>query len=222
MAEIINLEKISKFYGAGLARFAALSEVNLQINSGDFLAIIGPSGCGKSTLLNIIGLLDKTDSGRYFLMGKEIVSQTTSHSLAIIRREKIGFIFQNFNLLPRTSALVNVMMPAIYSGLKNRKEKALQLLEMVGLAKRIKHTPSQLSGGEQQRVAIARALINDPQIILADEPTGNLDSSSGREIVKILQNLNKQDKTIIVVTHDQSIAQQADRVVKMKDGKITK
>lgn len=222
MSKIIKLQKISKYYGAGSARFAALNEIDLSINSGEFLAIVGPSGCGKSTLLNIIGLLDKIDSGKYFLLDKEITPRTSSNSLASIRRDKIGFIFQNFNLLPRTSALFNVMMPAIYSGLKNRKEKALRLLEIVGLSKRIKHTPSQLSGGEQQRVAIARALINNPQIILADEPSGNLDSASGGEILKILKELNKQGKTIIVVTHDQSIAAQADRVVRMRDGKVIK
>ena len=217
---IIETKKLVKTYGTGETKFNALNGVDLIIRADEFVAIMGSSGSGKSTLMHILGCLDRPTSGTYMLEGKEVSSDTSSSSLAFIRREKIGFIFQTFNLLPRTSALNNVILPAIYSGLKKRKEKALELLKRVGLEKKIKNKPNELSGGEQQRVAIARALMNDPLIILADEPTGNLDSKSGEEIIKLLKELNKEGKTIVMVTHDRHIAEKADRIINMKDGKI--
>lgn len=217
---IIETKKLVKTYGTGETKFNALNGVDLIIRADEFVAIMGSSGSGKSTLMHILGCLDRPTSGTYMLEGKEVSSDTSSSSLAFIRREKIGFIFQTFNLLPRTSALNNVILPAIYSGLKKRKEKALELLKRVGLEKKIKNKPNELSGGEQQRVAIARALMNDPLIILADEPTGNLDSKSGEEIIKLLKELNEEGKTIVMVTHDRHIAEKADRIINMKDGKI--
>jgi len=217
---IIETKKLVKTYGNNENKFNALNGVDLVIHADEFIAIMGPSGSGKSTLMHILGCLDKPTSGTYFLEGKEVTENTSASSLAYIRRDKIGFIFQTFNLLPRTSALANVMLPAIYSGIKNRKEKALELLKKVGLEKKIKNKPSELSGGEQQRVAIARSLMNDPLIILADEPTGNLDSKSGSDIMKLLRELNEEGKTIVVVTHDKVIADEADRIINMKDGKI--
>jgi len=219
---IIETKNLTKIYGSGNAKFNALNGVDLAIKDREFVAIMGPSGSGKSTLMHILGCLDRPTSGTYFLEGKEITKHTSRSTLAYIRRDKIGFIFQTFNLLPRTSALNNVILPAIYSGLRNRKQKALELLKKVGLEKKIKNKSNELSGGEQQRVAISRALMNDPFIILADEPTGNLDSKSGADIMKLLRELNKEGKTIVVVTHDESIAKQADRIVRVKDGKITK
>lgn len=218
--KIIEVKDLIKTYGQGEAKFNALGGIDFEIKKGEFAAVMGPSGCGKSTFLNILGCLDKPSSGQYILEGKELSPETSGSVLAQIRRSKIGFIFQTFNLLPRTSALANVMLPAVYSGIKNRREKAKELLKKVGLEKRINHKPNQLSGGEQQRVAIARSLMNDPEIILADEPTGNLDSKSGLEIMKLLRQLNQEGKTIICVTHDERIAREADRIVKMKDGCI--
>jgi putative ABC transport system ATP-binding protein len=220
MKNLIELKKLTKTYGANSTKFNALSYIDLTIKEGEFIAIMGPSGCGKSTLLHILGCLDKPTSGSYFLENEEVSRHVSTAKLAYIRRKKIGFIFQSFNLLARVSALNNVILPAIYSGLKNRKNKAANLLKDIGLGKRINHQPNQLSGGEQQRVAIARALMNDPKIILADEPTGNLDSKSGKEIMKLLKQLNHEGKTIIIVTHDREIAQQTDRIIKMQDGKI--
>lgn len=217
---IIETKKLSKIYGKGRTEVKALDKVDLKITKGEFVAIMGSSGSGKSTLLNILGCLDKPTSGSYLLENKAIVDKTKAETLAKIRREKIGFIFQTFNLLPRTSALNNVILPAIYSGLKNRKQKAKELLEKVGLEKRLNNKPNELSGGEQQRVSIARALMNKPQIILADEPTGNLDSKTGVGIMKLLRELNKEGVTIIAVTHDINIAKQTDRIIKMQDGKI--
>lgn len=217
---IIETKNLTKIYGKGETEIKALDKVDFVVSDGEFVALMGPSGSGKSTLLNLIGCLDKPTSGTYLLERKEVAENTSAATLAQIRREKIGFIFQTFNLLPRTSALDNVVLPAVYSGIKNRKKKGLELLKKVGLEKRAKHKPSQLSGGEQQRVAIARALMNDPLIILADEPTGNLDSKSGLEIIKLLQSLNKEGTTIIMVTHDPNIGKLADRIVKMKDGRI--
>lgn len=218
---IIELNKIYKSFGKGAAEIKALDNINLSIKREEFVAIMGPSGSGKTTLLNIIGLLDRPDSGRYLLDNREITLQTSPHTLAALRRDKIGFIFQNFDLLARTSAMDNVIMPAIYSGLKERVKIAKKLLEQVGLGQRIHHKPSQLSGGEKQRVAIARALVNNPQIILADEPTGNLDTKSGQEIMKIFADLNKkQGITILMITHEAEIAKWAQRTIKMRDGRI--
>jgi len=219
---IIEIKNLLKSYGQGEGEIKALNDVDLTVRKGEFIAIMGPSGCGKSTLLNMLGCLDKPNSGSYLLDGSEISKNTSSKTLANIRRNKIGFIFQTFNLLSRTTALNNVILPAIYSGLKNRKQKAIDLLTRVGLEKRINHKQNQLSGGEQQRVAIARALMNDPEIILADEPTGNLDSKSGGEIMKLLKELNAEGKTIIAVTHDENIAKQIGKIIYMKDGKIVR
>lgn len=220
MKYIIEIKKLTKIYGKGRTEVKALNSVDLKIAQGEFVAIMGPSGSGKSTLLNILGCLDKPTSGSYLLENKAIIEKTKAITLAKIRREKIGFIFQTFNLLPRTSALNNVILPAIYSGLKNRKQKAKELLNRVGLENRLNNKPNELSGGEQQRVSIARALMNNPQIILADEPTGNLDSKTGAGIMKLLRQLNKEGVTIIAVTHDNNIAKQTDRIIKMEDGKI--
>ena len=219
--DIIQLQNISKIYGSGEGKINALLNASLDIKREEFVAIMGPSGSGKTTLLNILGLLDKPTSGKYILDNREIDSSTSLNTLAVLRRDKIGFVFQSYNLLPRTSALDNVILPAIYSGLKDRKKIAMNLLKEVGLEKRVKHEPSQMSGGEKQRVAIARALINNPQIILADEPTGNLDTKTSAEIMKIFTDLNKKKgMTIIMITHEEDIAKSAQRVIKMRDGRI--
>ena len=217
---MIECKDLVKTYKNGDNETTVLKGVSFNIKDGEFIAVMGPSGSGKSTLMHILGCLDNPTSGTYMLEGKEVTDNTSNSTLAFIRRDKIGFIFQTFNLLPRTSALNNVLLPAIYSGIKNRKSKAMELLKKVGLEKKIKNNPNQLSGGEQQRVAIARSLMNDPLIILADEPTGNLDSKSGKEVMKLLRDLNKEGKTIIVVTHDKIIADEADRIINMKDGRI--
>lgn len=218
---IIELDNISKTYGKGEGKVRALRDITLQVKREDFIAIMGRSGSGKTTLLNMIGLLDKPDSGKYVLDGREVNSETSANTLSQLRRDKLGFVFQSFNLLARTSALDNVMMPAIYSSISDAKNVAMKLLKQVGLEKRAHHRPNELSGGEKQRVAIARALINNPQIILADEPTGNLDSRSEVEIMKIFSQLNKEKGiTIVMVTHEDNIASYANRIVKMKDGKI--
>jgi len=196
----------------------ALKNVNLEINSGEFVSIMGPSGCGKSTLLHVMGCLDKPTKGKVIINGRD-VSKLSDEELARIRNRYIGFVFQSFFLLPVLSALENVMIPGMISG-NIDEEKARKLLEFVGLKKRENHLPSQLSGGERQRVAIARALINDPKIILADEPTGNLDSKSGRDVLRLLSRLNRSGVTVVVVTHDESVAERAERVIYMKDGKI--
>ncbi len=218
---VINLNKVSKKYEMGEEEFYALKDVSLKISKGEFVAIIGPSGSGKSTLMHIIGLLDKPSSGEVFLEGEEVhnLSEVTQ---AQLRNKHIGFIFQIFNLLPRTSALENVEMPLIYSGIakKERDERAIKALEIVGLKDKLQNKPSQLSGGQQQRVAIARALINNPSLILADEPTGNLDSKSGEEILSLLDKLNNEGNTIVVVTHDSDIARRAKRIITIKDGEI--
>lgn len=222
MKKLIELKNLTKIYGKGRTELKVLSHINIVISKGEFVAIMGPSGSGKSTLLNIIGCLDKLTKGKYILDDKEVAKSTSQKILAKIRREKIGFIFQSFHLIPRTSALNNVMLPAVYSGLPNRKQAAIELLKKVGLSSRIKHIPSELSGGEQQRVAIARSLINKPEIILADEPTGNLDSKVGLEIMKILKELNSDGATIIMVTHDIKVGKMADRIIHIEDGKIAK
>jgi macrolide transport system ATP-binding/permease protein len=217
---MIKLNNISKIYQSGKVSYPALSDINLEIERGEFVAIMGPSGSGKSTLLNIIGLLDTPTAGEYYLDGI-LISKLSEKDRAKLRNEKLGFIFQNYNLLPRLDAFCNVELPLIYSGnTHDRKEKVLKALRSVNLLERLHHKPTELSGGEQQRAAIARALVNEPAIILADEPTGNLDSKSGEEIMRILSVLNFQGITIIMVTHDENIAQYAQRCVRLKDGKI--
>ncbi|MFH1825462.1 MAG: ABC transporter ATP-binding protein [Candidatus Firestonebacteria bacterium] len=216
---LLSIEKISKVYKAGNAEFKALDEISLTIKEGEFLAIMGPSGSGKSTCMNILGCLDRATSGSYKLEDKEVTDLGDSE-LVKIRNKKIGFVFQSFNLLPRTNSLRNVELPLIYSGDENKKEKAMKALEMVGLKNKANNKPNELSGGEQQRVAIARALVNDPSIILADEPTGNLDSKSGQEIMEIFRSLHNVGKTIIMVTHESDIAAYAEKSIHFKDGKI--
>jgi putative ABC transport system ATP-binding protein len=217
---MITIKDLSKgFTKNGSAVIKAVDKVDMNIDAGEFVAITGPSGSGKSTLLNIIGLLDVPDSGSYLLDGNE-VSKLTLDELAEIRNKKIGYVFQQFHLLPKTTAKENVEIPLIYSEKKNISGMAANALKQVGLQDRINHIPSELSGGQQQRVAIARALVNDPEIILADEPTGNLDSQSGLEIMSIFQRLNKTGKTIVLITHDQKIAEHVNRIVKIVDGRI--
>jgi putative ABC transport system ATP-binding protein len=218
----IKLEKLAKTYLIGETEVKALKGVNLDILSGEFLAIMGPSGSGKSTLMNIIGLLDRPTSGRYLLEGEE-VSSLDKNKLARLRNKKIGFVFQSFNLLSRTSALENAELPLVYSNIsgKERTERAMAALESVGLKGREHHKSNQLSGGEQQRVAIARALLNSPPLIMADEPTGNLDSKTGSEIMEIFHKLNEEKKiTLIIVTHDPDIASLAHRRLYLRDGEI--
>ena len=220
---MINIKSLDKVYGTGEIAVKALNDVSLNVKAGEFLAIMGPSGSGKSTLMNILGCLDKPTKGEYYLDGTK-VSALTQRELAHIRNLKIGFVFQTFNLLPRLSALKNVEQPMIYSGI-NRKERfkiAKEALTAVGLKNRIDHTPAELSGGQRQRVAIARSLVNNPQIILADEPTGNLDSKSEEDILDILKSLNDKGITVVMVTHDTSVAHHAHRIVHFKDGKLIK
>lgn len=223
MSTLVKLSKISKIYRTGEVTFQALKNINLEVKKGDFLAVIGASGSGKSTLMNIIGLLDHPTSGHYELNGHD-TSSLEENSLAEIRNKNIGFVFQSFNLLPRTSSLDNVALPLIYAKIPKIKriEMAGGVLEQVGLGTKLNSHPNQLSGGQQQRVAIARALVNNPEIILADEPTGNLDSKSGEEIMHIFQKLNQEGKTIIMITHEITIARHAKKVIKIKDGEIWK
>jgi putative ABC transport system ATP-binding protein len=218
---IIQISSLTKSYKLGGETVHALDKVSLEISKGEFLAIIGPSGSGKSTLMNMIGCLDRPDSGKYLLDGKDI-GRMNDNQLAIIRNQKIGFIFQNFNLLTKLTALENVELPCVYSGVssKERREKALNALERVGLANRAGHLPSQLSGGQQQRVAIARALVGNPSILLADEPTGALDSKTSKEIIQVMKELNEAGHTIILITHDLAVAKQAGRMVSIQDGQL--
>jgi len=221
--EIIKLQNVSRHYKWGDEIIKAVDDVSISINKGDFVAIVGPSGSGKSTVMNLVGALDLATEGDIFLDSINIEHLHESE-LAQIRGKKIGFIFQTFNLIPTLTALENVMLPMIFQNitLKKRKERAKELLEKVGLGYRLDHLPNELSGGERQRVAIARALANNPDVILADEPTGNLDSRRGNEIVDMFINLNKEGKTIIIVTHDQDIAKRASKIFKLKDGRIEK
>lgn len=216
---MIELDNITKIYKMGRTEVVALNGVSLRIEPREMVSIIGPSGSGKSTLMHIIGCLDKPTSGEYRLEGVQI-SKLNDNKLAEIRSKKVGFVFQSFNLLPRNTALDNVELPLIYGGAGNRRQRALQALESVGLAQRAHHRPNELAGGEQQRVAIARALINNPSLILADEPTGNLDTQTSKEIMLLFQKLNEQGITIVLVTHEADIAAYTQRSIKMRDGKI--
>ena len=220
---VIRVEELHKYYDLGETRVHALRGVSLEIARGEFVAIMGASGSGKSTFMNILGCLDKPSAGRYVLEGTD-VSQHDKRALALIRNQKIGFVFQGFNLLARTTALENTELPTLYTKLENRerRQRATEALAMVGLADRAEHFPSQMSGGQQQRVAIARALVNRPSIVLADEPTGNLDSRTSVEIMEIFQGLNDKHLTIVLVTHEHDIAQFAKRVLVFRDGKIRK
>ncbi len=217
----LELIKVSKIYQMDGVEVRALDQVSLKIEKGDFMSIIGPSGSGKSTLMHLLGLLDKPTAGVIKIEGEEIPFKNDV-KLAELRNKKIGFVFQAFNLLPRTSALANVELPLIYAGVsaKERRQRAEAALAKVGLNHRLHHFPSQLSGGERQRVAIARALVNNPSIILADEPTGNLDSKSGEEILEIFRELHRQGHTIVLVTHDMNIAKMAKKIIRVKDGKV--
>lgn len=218
---MIQIRNMSKLYVMGNNVVNALNNLNIHIKKHEFVAIVGPSGSGKSTLMNMIGCLDVPSSGEYYLDGKE-VSKLSDNELADIRNQKIGFIFQRFNLLNRLTAIENVELPLVYQGVsgKESQRRAIEALESVGLADRKLHKPFELSGGQQQRVAIARALVTDPPIILADEPTGNLDSKSGVEIMKLLKELHSKGNTIVLITHDNNVAEQAKRVVRIQDGEI--
>jgi putative ABC transport system ATP-binding protein len=221
---IIQIQDLTKLYGEGQVEVRALDEINLEIRENEFVAIMGPSGSGKSTLMNILGCLDRPTSGRYHLAGED-VSDLDRTELAMIRNQRIGFVFQSYNLLPRSTALENVMLPLLYNrngklSDEEQEEKALAALGAVGLSDRVDHLPQELSGGQVQRVAIARALINEPVLLLADEPTGNLDSKSSVEIMHLLRNLHQKGSTIVLVTHDDQIAAFTQRVIRLRDGRI--
>jgi putative ABC transport system ATP-binding protein len=218
---LIDIRDITKVYKMGEENVHALSGVTLGVERGEYVGIMGPSGSGKSTLMNLIGCLDTPTSGSYVLNGRE-VARMTDDELAAIRNQEIGFVFQTFNLLPRTTALQQVELPLVYSGLsrRERRERAVRSLEAVGLADRMGHHPNEMSGGQRQRVAIARALVNDPSILLADEPTGNLDSQTGAEIMTLFDQLNSRGNTIVLVTHEEDIAAHTSRIVRLLDGKI--
>ena len=215
---VVKTAGLCKIYGAGEVQVQAVRGVSLEIMRGEMVALMGPSGSGKTTLLNLLGCVDRPTSGSYWLDGQD-VSRMSDRQLSRVRNEKIGFVFQTFNLLPRMTALQNVGLPTIY-GRRRRRAHPLELLQRVGIAARARHLPAELSGGEQQRVALARALINDPAIILADEPTGNLDSHSGAEVMRLLQQLNEEGVTILLVTHDAAVARHAKRLVQFRDGEV--
>jgi putative ABC transport system ATP-binding protein len=218
---MLNMESIHKVYDTGKVQVHALTDICFQVEEGEFVAIIGPSGSGKSTLMNLIGCLDTPTSGVYHLDDRD-VSKMSDSQLAVIRNFKIGFVFQSFHLLPKLSAQENVELPLVYRGLgrEERRRRAFTALAQVGLEDRVRHKPVELSGGQQQRVAIARALAGDPPLLLADEPTGNLDSASGREVLKLLQELNDKGRTIVLITHDQHVADRAGRIVRIEDGRM--
>lgn len=221
MSSLISITEIGKTYRIGSEEIHALRSITLHIEKGEFVALMGPSGSGKSTLMNILGCLDSPTNGEYILNGHK-VSAMTDNELAEIRNKEIGFVFQTFNLLPRATALDNVALPLVYAGLRldERNEKALKTLQDVGLGDRVMHKPNELSGGQRQRVAVARALVNNPSIILADEPTGNLDTKTSIEIMALLEEIHRQGNTIILVTHEEDIAKHAHRIVRMRDGLI--
>jgi len=223
---LIKVENMTKVYGMGEVAIRALDGLNLTIDEGEFVAIMGPSGSGKSTLMNILGCLDRPTEGHYWLGGED-VSKLDKTQLARVRNRRIGFVFQSYNLLSRTSALKNVMLPLLYNSngpqrpsVAEREALAMEALEAVGLADRVHHRPNEMSGGQQQRVAIARALVNDPLIILADEPTGNLDTQASQEIVDILHELHERGRTIVMITHESDLAAQAQRIVRLRDGRV--
>jgi len=219
MPHIIEVHQLCKDYVMGDQVVHALRAIDLTIEQGEFVAIMGPSGSGKSTFMNLIGCLDRPTRGDYLLNG-EAVAKMGDNELADVRNRYLGFIFQNFNLLPRTSAVKNVELPLMYANAKHRTERAKKALEMVGLAQRMDHKPSELSGGQQQRVAIARAIVNEPVLLLADEPTGNLDSHTSEEIMALFQDLNRQGKTVVIVTHEEDIALHCKRIIRFKDGRV--
>ncbi len=216
---MIELENITKIYQMGEVKVAALDNVSFRCQKGEMISIMGPSGSGKSTMMNILGCLDRPTAGNYRLEGQD-VSKLNDNQLAVVRNKKLGFVFQSYNLLPKLSALANVELPLIYNGLNHRRQRAIEALESVGIGKRARHRPNEMSGGEQQRVAIARALINNPLIILADEPTGNLDTNSSHAIMTLLIDQCKRGITIIVVTHEEDIASYTQRTIYLRDGKI--
>ncbi len=219
--QMIDIKDVTKVYHTGAVEFRALKGVDLQVQHGEYMSIVGPSGSGKSTLMNIIGCLDRATNGSYFLDGRD-VTKLSANDLADIRNKKVGFVFQAFNLLPYATAYENVEVPLLFAGAKSkqRKERVAELLSRVGLGDKLNNKPTEMSGGEMQRVAIARALANEPEVILADEPTGNLDTKSGTAIVSIFEELHDAGKTIIMITHDMSLARQTDRIVRIKDGLI--
>ena len=216
---VIELEDITKVYPMGLTEVRAINGMSLRIQEGEFLAIVGPSGSGKSTLMHVLGCLDRPTSGTYRLLG-DTISGLNDRQLAHIRNQSVGFVFQTFNLISRMSALENVAVPMFYARKGRRRKPAMKALERVGLVSRAKHAPNELSGGERQRVAIARALVNDPKLLFADEPTGNLDSKTGEQIMEIFHDLHRQGVTIVLVTHERTIAAQAERMIRLLDGKI--
>jgi putative ABC transport system ATP-binding protein len=221
MNEMIVLQKISKVYGMDGSKVQALKDVDLEVREGEFMAVMGPSGSGKSTLMNIVGCLDRPTSGSYILFGKEIAG-LDDNELAFLRNRKIGIVFQTFNLLKRTTALENVELPLIYASAPDRRNLAIKALDKVGLGDRIRHKSNELSGGEQQRVAIARAIVHSPSLLLADEPTGNLDTKAGFEIMRIFKDLNEEGQTVIIVTHDDEIGRMTNRIIRFRDGELIK